>query len=103
MSKQTLEPVFIARIGRLRRAAAYLREHGIGSRHSSPRRSEGILRVASTAAARARSLLEAEFAEGVVSATQAAWFSCPDCNTPLALGQTRCHDCGAFVGDPHAG
>lgn len=97
------EVVLIARRGKLEKACALLARHGIGSRHSRPRRSDGILRVADADAAKAREVLhEAGFDhDAVVLASEAAWFRCHSCRTPLSLGTKLCPTCNAIVGDFH--
>jgi len=88
----------------LERARALLARHGVQCRSSRARRSEGILRVADEDAARARRLLQAELGrEGVVSASEAAWFRCHECRAPLSLGATVCASCRSRVADDHGG
>jgi len=104
VSGPVLEVVWSSRRRDLERASALLARHGIRSRHSRPRRAEGILRVPEEDAERARELLRVELGPGgIVAASEAAWFRCFACRRPLSLGAVRCPACDAFVGDPHGG
>ena len=102
MKKEKLKvPVFVGKVNTFRKAAKLLQEHGIKSRHSSPKQSDGVLRVAAKDAETARSILP-QLGEGTLSAQDALYFNCYKCGADLAVGANHCPQCGEFVGDPHA-
>jgi hypothetical protein len=103
MSRPETEPVLSAPTKRLRDARALLATHGISSRHSSPKRADGLLRVAPAEAERARELI-AQWQgsdEGIMPHWEALYFVCFDCGAALQPGVFYCPRCHAVVGDPH--
>ncbi len=97
--KKLTEPVFEAKIKVLVQAGQYLQQHGIMSRHSRPKKAEGILRVAPLEARLAREMLTS-FAHKVgriISEQEARYWFCPECDALLSAGQKYCAECGYFV------
>ena len=76
-----------------------LQRHRIASRHGTPKR-EGLLRVATADAQRARQLLrqQRQFEAHIVDAG-AAWYNCHVCSAELDGGETHCPRCGTYVRD----
>lgn len=97
----SLTIVFSGRRGALEKARGLLEQQGISCRMTRPRRDEGHLRVAGDAAKRARSLLSNLTDGRVISASEAAWFTCPACSATLSSGEMYCPSCRACIGDPH--
>ena len=97
-------PVLSAKINTLYNAKEQLQARGVACRHTSPRRSAGILRVAPARAEEARRIL-AEWlgsADDIISAAEAHRFFCPACNGVLSLGSPYCPQCRTFLGDRHS-
>ncbi len=103
MADDLSERVYSGPASQLRRVEALLRDAGIASRHTRPRRREGVLCVALADGARARGCIERcpKLSGTLVSAEEAAWFRCYACGATLSEGVERCASCGADVGDPH--
>ncbi len=99
----SLTIVFFGRRAALEKAKQQLEKQGIGCRVSRPRRDEGSLRVEAVNAECARRLLATQPDGRVVSANEAAWFSCPVCGATLSGGEKTCPGCHTFIGDPHGG
>lgn len=96
-SRNLTRVVYLGDHTELERAARFLRDHGIASRHGRPRGDAGLLRVDPTDAEKAREVLasRSDLSKGLAGA---AWFNCHRCDALLSAGQAYCHECGAYNG-----
>ena len=97
----SLTIVFSGRRGVLEKACRILDRQGIPCRMTHPRREEGHVRVPADAADHARRLLTGLPEGRVISASEAARFTCPACGAVLSGGELYCPRCQACIGDPH--